>query len=714
MAFKPKITVKVTDNSVVEPEIASVNGLFFFTPIISDKGKENVIQTITSEAQFIKEYGTLNFKKHKQYGYNALNVVKNGGVAQVLRVLPSRANEYEVQELDDFGIFRLKNDEGFQLVASELVVPEDAKIQLKFTVESAVINIKLQHIGNGKYVELKTGDFKDTYIDGIKKGNITTPGNAVDEPTILTSNDLTLYLKVLDSAKLANIFLDVRTKINDGKVEYKPVWVSHPDLESQKDFEKALLSGTGFETEAGWTSHILMGFSAFGRGNDENKIGIEFSGPIPSYYSKYSDFILYNLKFYRTMGLEKIYFNDEYTVSLHPDSKDDNNNSLFIEDILRDYCNFIKFGYNEDILTNLVNDINAGLGDKKVSIEDLEILTLQATTRAGHANYESVLEDGTLVPHVANSLNANLKNGNNGSLATITGAAYDKLVEDLMQDVFEGKITTDIYDAKRYPIDIILDANASLPVKEKMQEFILFPTRSETILALDTGLDNSDSYMEARNFVNNNFASFKDKSSFNTWFFTHYNEIKDQFTGKMIKVTAPYHLAEVLNKNYHAGALQRSIARVGVNTITNELVFPDTLSFLANQTSGGTLNDDRINYMIEDLDGLRFASQLTSQTRDSALSEIPNVIVLNRFIKDCRRVAEFAQFDNSPTSVADLNVNLNRLANDRYTSLGIIERAELTTFQSDYDRMHRRVKVIGSLKFFDFIYEINFEFVVNA
>ena len=86
----PHVAIETID---ISKPVSDINegGSSLYVAFEAERGRDGVIQRFNSKSQFIKEYGTPNFKKYGQAPLNATNWLTAGGEVYAMRVLPDSA-----------------------------------------------------------------------------------------------------------------------------------------------------------------------------------------------------------------------------------------------------------------------------------------------------------------------------------------------------------------------------------------------------------------------------------------------------------------------------------------------------------------------------------------------------------------------------------------------------------------------------------------------
>ena len=296
----------------------------------------------------------------------------------------------------------------------------------------------------------------------------------------------------------------------------------------------------------------------------------------------------------------------------------------------------------------------------------------------GHGwGYEYVGEDEEL--HTTATLDQALTRGYNGT--------YDPLITNVLLT----------------EIDTVLDANYGETVKTAMSELSAI-TRQDCVTILDMNLDcaNASQAIEKR----------KGQMQYNTYYtsiFSQHIEIVDEWSGKPIKVTPTFFLSSKIPQN----DTQFGPATNFVGPRRGVISGFRSISWLPTEPEKTELYKNQINYIETDAISTQFATELTSQTRNTPLSLIHPVRVLLKVKREMERASrnyrsEFA----SNEVVGQLQQELNNIA-AKWVLGGGFEYITPVINTSEYDRQQRICRVNVDLAFTDIMERFVFDFVVN-
>lgn len=771
----PKIITELAAVPVVfQTATSTVSGFNFFKVFISEKGKDNKIVTFTDPNLFLEEYfgnSKIIFKKHGQHPYDIINILERGGTVHCLRVCPSSINAAEGEEYLSLGLTGKQISIGLDTSIVSNPDASDVPPLAKYSdiTEPRFIltlpnptNSHLLIPGNAVKLDMTGNDIKPFEGDGgiilfhimskaLKPNNaielvghidhIDTfgdlDGNATDYNTVqvtVTSTD-TADVRNMAAATLSNGILSFALDVSGAdSAVVSPLVVSKNNAERPEDIKTLIenlennanaLTTTGDYTK----SYCFLGFAAEGRGDYYNNLGFDFSTPIADNLERYP-FFTYNVIPYQVVNGRKQYTGDSFVVSFSPDAIDENGNSLFIGIILERFLSKFNVYYSEVAIENLVKAISENLGDNsnilnagnidfisghRASSDDAmysaPLAELQAKITIDNETDVTATTEYLSVSKFAvnNSRSVKLSNGSLGSLgSSIYDDKFYQMVNSLYVGAFSGLSTTDIYDAKQFPIDIVLDGNYSISVKDAMRTLVNNESRKNTVIVLDATNSKVTPEQVRNYFVGLNIDDHR---------ISLYGQsmmISDRFGRKDIRVTSPHFLSAVVLRNFrHPEGLGRALAGKTFGRI--EGYKSRTLDYSpATPEILKMLFKNKINYIVEDFDGARFMSHSTSQKKEDALSELPNVLLINRLIRILQSDTEDFQFSrNKPEKVEEFK----QLLTDHCDTFQIennyaISAITVDVKQSEYDKIQKIARVNVAVTFYGFIYSIVLSFTV--
>ena len=285
--------------------------------------------------------------------------------------------------------------------------------------------------------------------------------------------------------------------------------------------------------------------------------------------------------------------------------------------------------------------------------------------------------------------------GSEGDLDETNTTLRNKTLDSLKIKAYKGLIDDGITSKKIIPARFIIDANESIDVKNAMHVLVT-EIRDDIFFYCDLGFTASPEDAIAQrdtlvNFSSNLIAIYAQD-------FTVY----DEYTGRDIKVTTPYFLSSKIPYCSRQFGLQYPIAG-------NKRGLLDgfkTLSWNPNETYKELMYNKKINYIESDTTKTRFGSQLTSELRNTPLSNINNVITTIDIKNDVELLSENYQFEfNNQETIDAFQSELDDYLNT-YVSSKAVESVSCSVYASDYDKLQKIIRVSITIKFYDIIERI--------
>lgn len=310
---------------------------------------------------------------------------------------------------------------------------------------------------------------------------------------------------------------------------------------------------------------------------------------------------------------------DPVNVALFPEAQNNYRRSEFIDDVIKSDIYPIKlfsydFGFSK-VMAEVLPVLQEANPDAGLTEENVDFLF--GFTKAGEL-YEGLEIVNTALPLTAVE-GIKLSGGNDGKFAMSNSERQQHITAQYVR-AFNGDIDQNFHNKKKFPADIILDAN--FPVEVKKAILNCRAKRNDCIYLPDGGILNS---LQATK------AWRKSDFTVDDWavaapYFQHFNT-KDEYTGKEIKVTIPYLFSILLPKHFANVGSHRPMA--GENYPIRDIIIEGSLKPVIYQPEDKSeFYDLRINYLEEDVNAVIIGTQLTSQTKTSELSNMNNIFVL--------------------------------------------------------------------------------------
>jgi hypothetical protein len=296
---------------------------------------------------------------------------------------------------------------------------------------------------------------------------------------------------------------------------------------------------------------------------------------------------------------------------------------------------------------------------------------------------------------------ARFQGGLDGSLAE-GHADRTRVTTELLVEAYTAQLDPELSNKKLYEIDVCLDANYPIPVKTAIVT-LCETIRKDCIAMLDMGFTaNPDQSITKR----------RNEMTYSTPYaalFTQDFLVYDTALGVDVKMTLPYFLAEKIPQNDVDNGIQWTFVGPRRGTLDGF----KAMSWNPTEPWKERLYQAQLNYTEKSIRRTNIGSQLTSQTRTSALSDINNVRVLLRMIREVEAISETYSFEfgDSETYSAMQNEINQYLAG--WVSNRACTSVSATVYASDYDKKRKQARVRVEIIFNNVIERILQEFAIK-
>jgi hypothetical protein len=220
-----------------------------------------------------------------------------------------------------------------------------------------------------------------------------------------------------------------------------------------------------------------------------------------------------------------------------------------------------------------------------------------------------------------------LVSGGNGNFDVNPMASEDYAPQ--LISVFDGSLSSDIYDVDNLKLDLICDANYPEEVKREIEKLVEFRGDCFYMRDLGLGLRTLDAILAADEFSAKNYYCASYHNSY---------DVYDPFSRKRINVTIMYDLAPMMVNHFVKGE-NRAVAG-----FMHEFAFDNVIEGSVNLNPKITpkvdqkqiLDDNRINYMAAYDNVYTLDCEWTSQEKHTQLSYINNILLVQKIIKEIR------------------------------------------------------------------------------
>jgi hypothetical protein len=503
------------------------------------------------------------------------------------------------------------------------------------------------------------------------------------------------YGGVTLSLGIKKVFDTVDTAKMKG-IQIKPFYRYIEDMPSVGAIEAA--TKIGVDDVDGFKVYDLITVYAKGRGNYGNNFAFAVT---PQYaYEKTYSFPTYTCQILQYTNDNVLELRNPYTVAFEESARTLSRESMFIKDLLEVYESEVKVFASSEVYTQMEIFIGDNFDFGKFNFLD----PFKTTWNAPASPFETA---GMTISHVA----ANAVNGEIavGGIVRFKGGRDGDLSEDsvnnMLIDAYSGALDKRVTSTKTFPLDVILDGNEPLPVKNAMAA-LARDVRQDCMAFVDTGFTANST--QAAAFKTNNLSM----SSENVAIFSQDALVSDLFdSSRKVRVTAPFFLASKIpfnDKKYSIGRNFVGLARGVVSGVNSN----DFSWFPASEAEKETLYLARVNY-IDNEDVLYFDSQNTSRLDSGALSNISVARSLFRMARSAKSVAKYTKWEYFLESTySTLRDNISSALNP-YQLDKTLENINVVVTASRYDKREKLLRVKIIVKFTDIIERVAITFSVQ-
>jgi hypothetical protein len=458
---------------------------------------------------------------------------------------------------------------------------------------------------------------------------------------------------------------------------------------------------------------------------------------------------------------------ETFKVSLDPDAVSASKESLFIEDVVNRFSKYLTCVVNYDNLTNFVdaklgirtadnkpvededgneivvpvdavvkliyNQIDLDTFNERVfgeAYEDSALAQYKIENLMSAIGYDSNLchldttiyaEDGVTriykEPFVSLYLFQTLSGSNS---LYLNGGTYGRgwgyehtndegelvtnsTLEQALVKAYNGTTDSIITNVNLCVFDMVMDCNYPVMVKTAMND-LSSVIRQDCVTILDQGISTANA-QQAIDMRKNEM----NYDTFYTSIFTQHLEITDEWSGKPVKVTPTFFLASKIPMN--DTAYSPAVNFVGPNR--GVISGFNSVSWIPTEPEKDQLYRNQINYIERDNIATLFATELTTQTKNTPLTLIHPVRTLLRLRRSMVAASRSYRSEFATSDVYGLlQTELNEIAAS-YVMAGGYEYITPVINTSDYDRQQRICRVDVDVAFTDIIERFAFNFIVN-
>jgi hypothetical protein len=512
------------------------------------------------------------------------------------------------------------------------------------------------------------------------------------------------FIRVLpEDAQFANALISIGLDTNGSVKTVVPKLSTIAGASSIEAMQTIL--GASPTVDGTTTFYPVGALVPYGRGKAYDGLGFRIT-PMDSLDATY-DFRTYTFEIAakNSLGADVI-IDGPYTVAFEPTARDKNRESLYYANVVNKYSKFFRVLDRKDFFDEIREFINPSLEVNPLHIdiffgqERNGVSVAQGIHQA--VKFATSLSAGLAENQVTLASAADLKSVSHitgGTDGTWTGGNSE---DALLVKAYKGEIDNSATDKKQYLFDVMLDGNNSDPVKNAMSD-MAFAIRGDCVALVDCGFQANVAQTVAKR------EGALGMSSFTTAIYAQDFVVYDEYTGQNIKVTLPYFLAKKIPPNDDQFGVQYSFSgpRRGV------LSGFDAVNFFPNEMEKETLYKKQINYVEKDPKRINIGTQLTSQTVNSALSNLNNVRALLRIKRDVEAmVDEYRDEFNDTLTHEAMSYNLNSYLK-KWETNRTCKSINGSVYASDYDRQQKIVRVKVEMVFTGLIERIFADFIIN-
>ena len=282
-------------------------------------------------------------------------------------------------------------------------------------------------------------------------------------------------------------------------------------------------------------------------------------------------------------------------------------------------------------------------------------------------------------------------NGSDGSFTYSEGNNNSERTKDIntaLIKAYKGTLDLDIINSDIITFQHILDANYSPNVKAAIVT-LCKDIRQDCLFWADTCFQSSpEDTLDWRKSIFNTYTKYMAIYSQNLTY-------DDEYTKKSIKVTPTYVLASKIPSIAATYGLQYPIAGPRRGLIDGF----NSLSWVPNNSYKERLYTKKINYIEQDTKKTQFGSQSTSDTSNTPLSSINNMLILFDIKKNAESIVADYQFEFSDSDTTSaLTYSLSSFLN-QYVTNKSCESISCNVYASDYNKLQKTLCVQISIKF---------------
>ena len=264
-------------------------------------------------------------------------------------------------------------------------------------------------------------------------------------------------------------------------------------------------------------------------------------------------------------------------------------------------------------------------------------------------------------------------------------------IDSLLVQGYKGLIDDNILNRRLMPFKYLLDANFNVSVKNAIVD-LAQNIRKDVFAWLDTEICANPSQAiawRANKFpITTNMAAIYAQDGI----------VFDEFQGRDVRVTMSYQLAKMIPTHAITTGLQYPMAgnaRGGVSL--------PQISYIPNELQKEEMYNRQVNYVETNGKFNKFGTQLTTTTKNDALVNINNMLVVLDIKRNVEVMAEDVLFEfNEAETINSFQQSLNNFL-AKYKNNKSCESISARVYSSDYDKLQKILRVAISVSFYGII-----------
>ena len=429
----------------------------------------------------------------------------------------------------------------------------------------------------------------------------------------------------------------------------------------------------------GYKTFPLFSIIATGRGAFGDKLHFRITpNPMADKERVYRN---YNLESYiNDGGLVKL--EDTYNVSLYNEAK---TNGLveYVEELVTEMSVNYRVFMSESHYDLLIEEFQKTIPD--IREQDLDILFGLDTDGTEHYQIK-MATDGLDLSKLEG---VSLSSGSDGDFSIKTIDRQDKIDERLVE-AYSGVIDDSVFNVWSYPVDVLLDANYAISVKNTIVSLGL--KREDCITIIDAGTQPTG---------NAALAWRREQFNYDTWrvmLYTESGKVTDPFTGKSIHVTDTYKLSKFIPIHDNSKGFHIPIAGLDYGKIS-EYKKGTMLPLINVDKMQDKLYEDRINFTDKFKDKYYMNMEVTAQYANSDLSLYHNIRILLALKRRLELFAKYKRYKfTEPEDIQKYIQEANEIIIKEFQDK-MLSSAELRLEQTDYEKRANILRWVLDIKF---------------